>query len=255
MVQIEVEGTKVVWGGLVDWDIEEAIISSNRWVGELQFSSLCLCSFKDLASQFLHSIEQYSFFAVEWEFTNEAPNFACDNWPFTVFLRSRHPNGLQTLTTAKAVWIGRRGYLVIRGNCMDVWDVESCYMGGSWGLVWGSLAPEGVLSPGGAFYWMRVVEVLQILSPQKLGTPGVDACASPYEVLYLHIIKNYDGPTISIDEARDQVEDAHDEVPLAQLPAAWESSIPPLAQSIRRVKQWRLPNTIQRKENLLKLLR
>lgn len=50
---------------------------------------------------------------------------------------------------------------------MDVWDAKSRYVGGGVGILpwnslwifWPYLAREGVLSPGWALYWMRIVAV------------------------------------------------------------------------------------------------
>lgn len=46
----------------------------------------------------------------------------------------------------------------------------------------------------------------------------------PTRDLYLQIIKNYDGPMMSVDEDKNQVKEAQDKVSLAQLHATQEPS-------------------------------
>lgn len=69
---------------------------------------------------------------------------------------------------------------------------------------------EGVRSPGGVLYWMRCIKAFTKFVASNNRDPPVFAALVlvPTRDLYLGGIKNYEGPTMSVDEARKQAEGA-----------------------------------------------
>lgn len=115
---------------------------------------------------------------------------------------------------------------------------------------------RGTSRPFSGIAWlgMRCVEIItKFVAPNNL-----ELFMAPIPVLardlYLQVIKNYRGETMSVDEARNQVNETQYQVLLAKLPTAREpsKSATPLAVIDPKGKVPETPSTNQREIKLVK---
>lgn len=89
--------------------------------------------------------------------------------PITFLLRSGNRDTLVTYSPQRLIrqfGFGQGAVLVYVGTCIDVWDVESYYVGGVQdsllgnhsSIYWPCTSQEGIRSLGGALYWMKCVD-------------------------------------------------------------------------------------------------
>lgn len=112
-----------------------------------------------------------------------------------------------------------QGALVVLGeSCLGIWEAEGRYTNtereallADWdSIFWPSISREGVLSVGGALYWLRCLKAFdQFTTPNSpdslLLAPVV---LIPARDPYLRVNEEFDGSNLLMEEARRQLKDA-----------------------------------------------